>query len=86
MPLSSTNRFEKQYAKKDTDGQDDIERTLALLEQDPKYPGLHAHRVRGTKNVWECYIDDSRRITFQYGRNRIILRNCCNHNITDRSP
>lgn len=86
MPFSSTNRFEKQYSKKGPDAQDKVEKTLALLEQNSRYPGLHTHRVRGTSKVWECYIDDSMRVTFEYGKGCIILRNNCEHDISKNSP
>lgn len=86
MPFSPTNRFEKQYLNKEPDEQEKVERTLELLDQNPGYPGLHVHRVQGTKKTWECYIDDSMRITFEYGKGCIILRNNCKHDISRRSP
>jgi hypothetical protein len=86
MPLSPTDRFEKQYLEKEPDEQDKVEKTLKLLEQNPRHPGLHARRVQGTKRIWECYIDDSMRVTFEYGKGCIILRNNCKHDISKQSP
>ncbi len=86
MPFVTTNRFDRQYSNKTPDEQDKVEETLDTLEQNSRYPGLHTHRIQGTKRIWECYIDDSMRITFEYGRSYIILRNNCKHNITERSP
>jgi hypothetical protein len=86
MPLSPTDRFEKQYLNKGLDEQKKVDETLEILEQNPRYPGLHARRVRGTKKIWECYIDDRMRITFEYGKGCIILRNNCKHDISGQSP
>lgn len=79
MPFATTNRFEKQYSKKTLDEKDKVDETLDILEQNPRHPGLHAHRIQGKKRIWECYIDDSMRITFEYGKGCIILRNNCRH-------
>ncbi len=86
MPFNTTDRFDRQYSRKTPEEQQKVDKTLELLEQDPKHPAFHTHRVQKTNNVWECYIDNSMRITFEYGKGRIILRNNCKHNITERSP
>jgi mRNA-degrading endonuclease YafQ of YafQ-DinJ toxin-antitoxin module len=86
MPFRLTNRFEKKYLNKTVSEQDKVDETLDTLEQNPKHPGLHTHRVQGTKRIWECYMDDSLRITFEYGKRCIILRNNCKHNIVLRNP
>ena len=57
MPFSQTNRFEKQYLNKTMDEQDKVDETLEVLDENPRYPGLHSHRVQGTKKIWECYIE-----------------------------
>ena len=65
-----------------------IDRTITLLCQDPHYPGLETHKVRGTKGVYESYIDDANRLTWQWGEanSTIVLRTNCNHDIIKRSP
>jgi hypothetical protein len=86
MSFSVTNRFTKQYSKKDPKAQKMVDDTLDIIDSNPRHPGLHAHRVQGTKRVWECYIDDRMRVTFEYGDDCIILRNNCKHNITSKNP
>jgi hypothetical protein len=61
-----------------------IMRCVALLAEDPRHPGLHTHRVQGTRGVWEAYVDDANRITFHYDDDRIVLRKNCNHSILRR--
>ncbi len=82
-----TERFRKMYRKKSQAQQQKVERALELLGDNPRHPGLETHRIRGTRSIWECYIDDSMRITFEYGPgSTIILRNNCNHDIVSKSP
>ena len=64
-----------------------IERCIGLLVDNPRHPGLNVHRVQGTSNVWEAYVDKANRLTFHYDdEGRIVLRNNCNHDIVRRSP
>ena len=85
MPFRITNRFTKQYSKKQVEEQKKVDDTIDLLGANPKHPGLHAHRIQGTKGIWECCVDDSLRITFEYGNDCIILRNNCHHDISRRN-
>lgn len=85
--LELTKRFRKVYRKKTPDEQGKLDRTLRLLVADPQHPGLNTHRVLGTRGVWECYIDDSMRITFEYGaQSTLVVRNNCQHNAVLREP
>lgn len=88
--LSATKRFKKAYKKKPAERQVQVDKTLRLLQNDPRYPGLNTHRVKGTDEIWECYINDAFRITFQYSgegnERRIVLRNNCQHDKVLRPP
>ena len=86
MRIILTKKFQRQYRKKDSEGKEKVDETLKQLCKDPKHPGLHSHRVQRTKKVWECYIDDAYRVTFEYGDDCIICRNNCKHSIIDRNP
>jgi len=64
-----------------------IDECLELLLENPRHPGLHTHRVRGTRQVWESYVDYANRITWEYGEgNTIVVRNNCNHDMPGRRP
>lgn len=88
MPrIEQTNRFKRAFRKKTNRKQARILKTLALLGEDPKYPGLHSHRVQGTAGVWESYVDQANRVTWEWGDDgQIILRNNCDHDVPSRSP
>jgi mRNA interferase RelE/StbE len=84
--LEFTLKFSKQYDKKTPDEKERVEKAIELLADNPYHPGLHSHKVQGTYGIFECYIDNSHRITYEYGKDCIVLRNNCNHDITDKSP
>jgi mRNA-degrading endonuclease YafQ of YafQ-DinJ toxin-antitoxin module len=88
MKSVSTKNFKGKYDKKPKSSQDSIKKTVRHLLQDPKYPGLRCHKIRGIrgKSIWEAYIDDEARLTFEYGDDCIILRNNCRHDAVIRNP
>jgi hypothetical protein len=55
-----------------------VQRALALLEQDPRYPGLHSHQYENfpgapKEKVWDSYVENKTpnawRIFWTYGPN-----------------
>ena len=56
-----------------------------MLGEERRRPGLHTHRVSGTRGVWEAYIDQANRVTFHWDEaGRIVLRRNCGHSILKR--
>lgn len=86
MKLERTATFKKRYGKKNQKQREKVKKTLSLLATNPRHPSLHTHKVQGTLGIFECYIDDSYRVTFEYGQNCIVLRNTCEHNAVLRTP
>lgn len=82
-----SQRFKKAYQKKNDEQKKRVDDTLTQLAADPRHPGLHAHRIIGTQDVWECYADVSMRVTFQYLPDSMLyLRNNCQHDAVLRRP
>jgi mRNA-degrading endonuclease YafQ of YafQ-DinJ toxin-antitoxin module len=54
------------------------------LGQDPRHPGLHTHKVKGHKGVWEAHVDKANRLTFEWDDDVLVLRNNCNHEVLRR--
>ncbi len=86
MEFEFTRTFVKKYKRKSPEQKEKVDKTLSLLETNPHHPSLHTHKVQGTLDIFECYIDVSHRVTFQYGENCILLRNNCKHNAVLRRP
>jgi hypothetical protein len=58
-----------------------VRRTLALLEQDPRYPGLHSHQYENfpglpKAKIWDSYVENKTpsawRIFWMYGPNETV--------------
>lgn len=84
--LEFTSKYKRARRKKTQRMRDSLDECVKLLGKNPHHPGLHTHRVQGRKGVWQVYIDQANRVTFQYGDNSIILRNNCTHDMPKRSP
>lgn len=78
-------RFKRATRRKTPAMRSSIDRCVVLLGENPRHPGLHTRRVQGRKGVWEAYVDQANRVTFQYGENSIVLRTNCNHD-TPKNP
>lgn len=85
MRIVLTPSFKKRLAKKGPEQTGPVLRCIKRLEVNPRHPGLHTHRVQGTTDVWEAYVDEGNRVTFHYAEGDIVLRNHCNHD-TLRNP
>ncbi len=87
LRLEILPRFKRAKRRKTPEMQESINQCIKLLSENPYHPGLHSHRVRGTRRVWESYIDQANRVTWQYGEGgSIVLRNNCDHDVPGRNP
>lgn len=57
-------RFRKHLDKKPPKLAAAIARCVFRITENPHHPGLQTHRVKGTKGVWEAYVDRANRVTF----------------------
>ena len=57
--------------------------TVRRVVVDPRNRGLNAHLVDRKNRIWEAYINDSARLTYQRHGDTIIFRNNCRHDIID---
>lgn len=81
--------FKRVLKKKPKELQRAIAECLTRLQDNPRHPGLHTHKMQGVKGVWEAYVDRGNRVTFHYDEddpNCIVLRNNCNHDMLYRDP
>jgi hypothetical protein len=85
-PLQIPRRFRSRLAKKTPPLQASILAAIKQLADNPRHPGLHSHKVRGRPGVWESYVDQANRLTWQWQGGTILLRNHCNHDIIAKSP
>ena len=86
MNFIETARFRKAYQILPQDVKERVKKTLLNMDNDIRYPSLHAKKIQGAENIWEARIDLDYRITFQIINDSIILRNVGHHNPTLKNP
>jgi len=78
--LRILSTFKKDYKELPSEIKDKVDKQLEFLIRDPGHPSLNLHRIRGTKGLWEGYVDDQYRFTFEIERDIDILRKVGTHN------
>ena len=86
MPIELTERFVKQYAHLPKVIQLKVDKALAILDVDFRYPGLRSHPVESAPGVIEAYVDRKYRMTFERHGDTFVMRNVDNHDDCLRQP
>lgn len=88
MEYVLTHRFKEKYGDKEKSRQDSIDKTIRQVTTNVRQPGLHCHKIRGIpgKSIFEAYINNEARLTFEYGNDAIIFRTNCHHDAVFRNP
>ena len=85
--LTFTGPFKRRLKRKDLASRHAIKECIVKLELNPRHPGLHAHHILGTRNIFEAYVNASDRVSWQYGEpGEIILRAHCRHDAVLSRP
>ena len=85
MTFKLTPSFKKRLDKKTHAQAGAIMECIHRLENNPNHPGLHRHRVQGTRDIWQARVDQGNRLTFRYEGDVVVLLNHCNHDVL-RNP
>jgi len=60
----------KRLARRAPELRDRVEHTLEQLAQDPFYPTLHTHKLKGElAGTWACTVDYDNRVLFEFTQN-----------------
>ena len=86
MPIELTERFVKQYAHLPNVIQLKVDKALAILDADFRYPALRSHPVASAPGVIEAYVDRKYRMTFERHGDTFVMRNVDNHDDCLRQP
>ena len=86
MEFIFTERFKKAYKKLVEDEQKVLHKKLSLMSKNPHHPSLRTKKVQGTKDIFECTVNMSIRITWQYEADSILLRTVGNHDEILKNP
>ncbi|MBN1874335.1 MAG: type II toxin-antitoxin system RelE/ParE family toxin [Anaerolineae bacterium] len=83
VTIELTDRLRKDYQNLPTAIQKKFKKQLRFLAENPRHPSLNMHRIRGTHNYWEFYIDQSYRCIFRYENNVYYLIAAGPHKVVD---
>ncbi len=86
MTVRYTSKFRKQYGELSDVIQRKVDKAVELLDSDFRHPGLRSHPVRGHPSIFEAYVDDKYRMTFERQGDALIMRNVDNHNECLKNP
>lgn len=86
MPVRFTERFVRQYERLPKATQVKVDKALRLLDADFRHPGLRSHPLQGIEGIFEAYVDDRYRMTFQRHGDLFLMRNVDNHDECLKSP
>ncbi|MCI0468718.1 MAG: hypothetical protein L0Y62_01470 [Nitrospirae bacterium] len=73
--------FKKNYKSLPSGIKDKVDKQLEFLIENPSHPSLSLHQIRGTKGIWEGYIDYHYRFTFEIDGDFYVLRKVGIHDI-----
>jgi len=86
MPIQYFSRFRKQYGELSAVTQRKVDKAIELLDADFRHPGLRSHPVKGYHGIFEAYVDDKYRMTFERQADTLIMRNVDNHDECLKNP
>lgn len=86
MHIETSSRFDRHYELLPPAIREKTDKAMRLLVADFRHPGLRAHPVRSHPGVFEAYVDDKYRMTFERRGDVFIMRNVDNHEECLKNP
>ena len=83
--LRILSTFKKDYGKLPPEIREKVDKQLTFLLGSPDHPSLNLHPLRGTKGIWEGYIDYHYRFTFEVDGEFYVLRKVGAHDVIKNS-
>ncbi|MCJ7576694.1 MAG: hypothetical protein MUO80_08520 [Dehalococcoidia bacterium] len=86
MKVVFTELFEQAYEKLASAEKRSVRKALALLGDNPKYPGLRVRKMEGKQHIWEARPSKRLRMTFEMIGETIVVRNVGQHDKVLKRP
>ena len=86
MTIQYTEKFAAKYSHLPASIRSKVDKALKLLDENFRHPGLQSHPVQSMPGVYEAYVDDKYRITYDRKGNVFTLRNVDDHDQCLRNP
>jgi hypothetical protein len=68
-----TNTFKRAFKKKPLRLQAAILECVKWLGEDVTNPGLRVHKMQGVGDIWEAYVDQANRVTYEWEGDTIVM-------------
>jgi len=86
MPIRRTARFDKAYLGLPASIRAKVDRTILLLDENWRHPGLQARRLSGHGDMCYARVDQNHRITYERRGDTLVLRTVGRHDETLKNP
>ena len=86
MPVRLSARFKEKNNHLPYVIQSKVKKALKLLDADFRHPGLRSHPIHGYEGIYEAYLDDKYRMTYESKGGLLIMRNIDNHDECLKNP
>jgi len=86
MNIYRLERFKDNYKKLDESIKKTVKSKLHLLAGNPFHPSLRPKKVQGIQDIFEASINKGYRMTWEYYKDGILLRNIGEHDDTLENP
>jgi len=81
--LYATTKFKKAREKLTGVEQKQVIKTVALLQRNPRHPGLNSKKIKGKTGIMECRVNRDLRVLWQYRGDVIVLLAVGRHNLVE---
>jgi mRNA-degrading endonuclease RelE of RelBE toxin-antitoxin system len=85
VKVSFTTHFVRDYKKLPESIQEQADKQIIQLMENPKHPSLNIKKMEGHNYIWEARITRGYRMTFQIDRDIYLLRRIGPHSVS-KSP
>jgi mRNA interferase RelE/StbE len=81
--IYATEKFTSAKDILSIDEKKQVIKAVAMLQENPRHPGLRTKKIKGKSNILECRVNQDIRILWKYQGNIIILLLVGRHNIVE---
>jgi addiction module RelE/StbE family toxin len=84
VKVTFTKPFKRDYKGLPENIQEQIDKQIMHLLDNPKHPSLHIKKMEGHESIWEARVTKGYRMTFQIDGDTYLLRRVGTHSILKR--
>lgn len=86
MKIEYSENFKRAVLALNESDKKQVKKQLKLMLINPRHPSLRSKKIQGTVDIFEASINMNIRMTWQYTKNGILLRNIGEHDKTLKNP